>query len=92
MKKSKNSYYKFLFEHNKNDLCNTWRLITTLSNNSTDNKAIKKDLWNNVKYDSDMDTCEIFNDFFSNVALELDCKLGNSSTNPLDYMPNSIST
>ena len=29
--------------------------------------------------------------FLSNVAMELDCQLGNSSVNPLDYM-NSIST
>ena len=92
LKKSKNSYYKLLFERNKNDIRNTWRLIKTLANNSTDNKTIKKLLWNNVEYDSDVDKCEIFNDFFSNVAMELDRQLGNSSTNPLDYIPNSIST
>ena len=27
-------------ERNKNDTCDTWRLIKTLSNNSADNKAI----------------------------------------------------
>ena len=88
LKKSKASYYKSLFNRNRNDIKKTWDIINNLCNNVNSNKQIKKILWNNVEYTDDQNIAEIFNEHFYSVAVVLEQNLGHCSQDPLNYLSN----
>ena len=90
--KSRSYYYKQLFERNKRDIRATWKALTVLINKIPSSKIIKSILWNGIEYSADLDIAEIFNKYFSQVAVQLDESLPISNIDPLSYVSNSISS
>ena len=84
---AKRKYYKFIFEKYKTNIRMTWKTIRNLINKSDCSKSIRRILVNNTEYTSDSDIVQIFNDYFSNIASNLDNDIPHSDIDPLSYVP-----
>ena len=89
--KAKNEYIQHKFSVLRNDLKKSWKLLSNLSGFSKPKNAISELLVNNITYNSDQSISEIFNEYFSTIAAQLDAKLPSSDIDPLDYL-NSADT
>lgn len=88
--KSKLIHYRNLLEKNRNDIRGTWRVIGSLATGGASNSSINRILWSNIEYSDPGDIAEIFNNYFSSIATELDEILPASALDPLHYMRNKI--
>ena len=87
----KNAYYKNLFERQRGNMAKTWKLINKLTSNRASRANIKSILYNNVEYTDDKSIADIFNNFFVNVARELDDNLPTTDIDPLTYVQSNSS-
>ena len=91
--KSKVKYFKQLFERNRNDIRSTWKLIKTITNKTSNSHSIKSILWNEKLFTNDIDIAEIFNNYFANIAAELDeCLPTNLPVDPLSYVSRHVNS
>ena len=93
--KSKLLYYRNLFNANRNNIIKTWSIIRSIiSMNPKSKQNIKKIVYNNIEYINNLEIADIFNEFYSRIALDLDNEIPNvNSTDPLSYFTqNSIPT
>ena len=81
IRKHKENYFQNLFQRNMNNIKNTWKNIKLVCNNSS-RKNIESIIWNDTKYTSDKDIAEIFNNFFVNIAKDIEQTLPNSNISP----------
>ena len=84
--RAKKSYYNNAFHSAGNNLRLTWKLIKSLISVGSSNKKLKSIFWNNMEFNSDLDIAEAFNNYFCNVAQDLESKLPSSSNDPLNYL------
>ena len=90
---SKLIYYKQRFLKNKNNINKTWRTIKELLVSNTNKNSCKKIISDNIEYINNNEIAEIFNDYFSEIAISLDNNLPDSTIDPLLYVKtNSISS
>ena len=91
--KSKLLYYSKLFDSNKSNMRKTWNIVNALVNRKQKNTDIKMIMSNNVEIFDSCDISEIFNDYFSGIAHELDANLPtNTSTCPLSFINSNSRT
>ena len=90
IRKHKQTYFQNLFSRNMNNIKTTWKNIKLLcQNNQT--KNIESIFYNNTNYTSDKDKAEIFNDFFVNIARNIENSLPATTTSPYCAMnPNNL--
>ena len=89
IKKCKNSYYQNLFYSTRNNLTKTWKNIKTLIGNELTNNTIKKLVINNIEHTDQFEIAEIFNKYFSEVAMYLENNLPHNNINPLQLISNN---
>ena len=81
--KCKLNYHKKLFEENRNDISKTWNAIKTIiSQNRSKSNSIKKIIINNIEYFNNVEIANLFNNYFSQIALDLDNQIPNTMINP----------
>ena len=90
--KSKKIYYKNMFHINRNNIIKTWSTIKLiLSKNPSRREPIKKIIYDNIEYINDHEIANIFNNYYSNIALELDQNLpSENETDPCSYLPQNL--
>ena len=84
--KTKKNYYKNQFEKHKNNMAKTWKIIRTLTTGCTSKQSKYTLIQNNKQIINNLEIAEIFNDYFSSVAEELDNNLTNSIVDPLIFV------
>ena len=88
---AKISYYKSAFNSARNNLNSTWKLIRSLTSHNSSKCNIKRILWRNIEYKTDLDIAEAFNRYFCSVATDLESKLPATNTDPISYLDARIS-
>ena len=88
--KTKSRYYKQLFERNRNDIRSTWQTIHNLTGRKSSHDAVKNLLWNGVEFSNSNEISNIFNNYFSTVANDLNNELPDNDANPLDYLIDNV--
>ena len=83
LEKLKKSYYVNLFERNKFDIKSTWKTINKISSRQNNIAPISNITWKNCEYSEEPLIAEIFNEYFSSVAKNLDIKLVPNFYDPL---------
>ena len=81
IRKHKESYFQNLFDRNIHNIKVTWKNIRLLCKNKT-NKNIEAIVHNSKKYTSDEDISEIFNEFFVNIARNIENYLPHTDLSP----------
>ena len=86
IKLAKRVYYKNKFESNNGNMKNTWSLIRELMLSNRKISSLDRVIYRNAEYTEQSDIARIFNDYFSNVAIELQSRLPPSQIDPLASM------
>ena len=86
------AYYEQLFECNKNNIRSTWKILKTLTNKTMSPQIIKSLMWNNLECTSDISIANIFNDFFSNIATDLDDNLPTNNIDPTSFLTYNLNS
>ena len=90
IRKHKESYFQNLFSRNMNDIKTTWKNIRLLCN-SNRKRNLESISHNGTKYTSHKDIAEIFNDFFVNIARNIENSLPSTNISPYSVMtPNNF--
>ena len=85
--KTKVSYYKNVFQSNKNDIKKTWTTIRSLiSKNYKQNTSIKKIIHENIEFINSDEISHIFNEYYSTVAHDLENDLPQNTLDPISYV------
>ena len=87
IRKSKKQYYVNAFDNFRNDAKKSWRTIKSLMGNETSYTEVKKLVMNGTSYTEVEDIAEKFNEFFTNIATQLDAQLPQSDASPYASMP-----
>ncbi len=92
---AKKNYYTMMFNKEKNNLTNTWKLINNiLKKNKKPSQPPVSFKVNNSNIVDPKTIAHQFNNFFTNVGPELAQKIPGSNSDPLDYIsddfPNSL--
>ena len=83
---SKRQPYKNTFNKFKNNMHKTWSTIKSVLQSSQNKNTIKAILFNNVEVTDDFDIAQLFNNFFTGVATELESNIPATNTDPLSLI------
>ena len=86
IRKTKKAYYNHLFMKSKDNLSNTWKILKNITSYKIDIGKIKKLILNNIELFDDVEIAEVFVDYFSSIASDLDDKLPSSSIDPTSFI------
>ena len=86
IRKAKSDYYKGLFRKCKNDLRRTWSNIRALLSDCRNPNIIKSLFFNNVEHFDPDNIATIFNNYFSNVGLNMSSEIPETNIDPLSYV------
>ena len=90
---AKSYYYKKLSEKNSGNARLTWETLNNLMDRRCSEKLPKSILRNGIEISDDETVANIFNEYFSNLPLQLDENVQVSNMNPLHFInPNVSST
>ena len=81
IRKSKYDYFNKVFNQNKNNLSQSWKVISNLMGRSVKNSNIKELIIDGVKEKNDLEMAELFNGFFTSVGSQIHASISNSNTN-----------
>ena len=70
----------------------TWGMIKLLISQNLCTTSIKRIIWNNTEFSNDLDIANAFNQFFCNIASDLDSLLPVSNFDPLSYVIHNSTT
>ena len=91
---SKKNYYNNLFSNNKNDMKKLWKNVNLLTNNKTSNTKVNSIILKDKVLSQPQAISDAFNNYFSNIASDLEVKLPPSENDYMQYMrgdfPHSI--
>lgn len=87
IKKAKDDYYLSLFAKNMNNIKETWRILNSISNRTSNRKLINCILYNGVEIEDSSIICEKFSEYFYNIPQQLSQNIPSSSFNPLSVVP-----
>ena len=85
VEKTKKDYYRAIFERNKNNIKSTWKIIRNITSYQP-KVNIKEIFWKNKTYSEEGTIADVFNEYFSTIATDLDGNLGTNSIDPLSYL------
>ena len=86
IKRRKKNYYLTQFNLHKSNMAKTWSLIKNLLGAGISQSRVKCLIWDNVEYWDELNIARIFNEYFGNVAENLDNILPVNNLNPLSFM------
>ena len=92
---SKIDYYKNMFHINRNNIVKTWSTIKlVISKYHSKKQPVKKLIIDNIEYINDQEIANVFNNYYSNIAIELDQNIHteNNSDPCYNLSQNSISS
>ena len=93
IEETKISYYRRLFEKNLSNARLTWETLNNLMDRRSSEKLPKSIVRNGVEIHDDETMANIFNDYLSNLPLQLDRDVPLSNLDPLHFVnPNIAST
>ena len=91
---AKSNHYHRIFCNFKNDTKKIWKTINELRNSKLSKNNLTSLQYNDNIFDNPKDIAEAFNNYFCNIAPELNSKLPKSPKNPVHYLkgnyPNSM--
>jgi hypothetical protein len=91
---AKSQYYKNAFKNCNDNIKNTWKLISNIIGKNIHSKKIKSLIIGDMEVVEEREISEQFNEYFANIAKELDNKIPPSEQCPIDNlsvnMPNSF--
>jgi exonuclease III len=90
IKIAKRHYYKNSFENCLGDIKKTWILLKKILMQKSDRKPIKKIICDGLEVIDDLDIANSFNNYFANIAEELDSQLLPVNDSPLDYLKRNV--
>ena len=85
--KSKNDYYKSIFNKFQNNVKKSWNTVNNLIGKTSNKNSIKRLVVNGNIIDNNIDISSKFNDFFSSVANDLESKIPISLNQPSYFFP-----
>ena len=86
VRKSKIIYYRKLFQLNRSNIAKTWQAIKSLIGSGFSNKQIRLITMNNIEYTDEQDIANIFNNYFSQMAINSDISLPANNLNPKSFI------
>ena len=86
IRKAKSDYLKHKFNQYRTDVRKTWYLIRDLLGVVRNKNIIKTILFNNVEYTDAFEMAQIFNNYFTQVANELEAQIPQTSLDPLSFI------
>ena len=86
IKQAKKIYYITQFTNFKNDTRNIWKIINKLKNNNHKNNDMHHIFYNGNKFTEPSDIAKSFNEYYINIAPNLDENLPPSNINPLSFL------
>ena len=86
IKISKSNYYNNIFTNFKSNTKKIWQTIRELSNKTNSKCKVSTLNHNGTTLKDPKDIAEALNNYFCNIAPELDCKLPPSNINPIHYL------
>ena len=86
IRQAKRSYYIAQFTSFKNNTHKIWKTIRQFSNHNHKNSASNHILCNGKKNVEPLEIAQAFNEFYTNIAPNLDQSLPPSTTNPLSFL------
>ena len=86
IQRSKSEYYNSYFLNNRNDMLNTWKMIRNLTFNNKAQTSIKNIISNGSVISDDLYIAEAFNEYFCNIASNLDRSLPETTIDPLQFL------
>ena len=93
VKQAKTLYYKKLFNLNKCNTSNTWKVIKSLiASDSVGKLSIKKIVYENITYLNTSDISELFNNYYVNIAKEIENNLPCTNIDPMSYIVSNYSS
>ena len=92
IKQRKKSYYLEKFTNFKNNTRKIWDTVNQLTGSKHKKDNINCINYNHVKYTKDSDIARIFNEFYTNVATNLDNDLPPATIDPLSFLEGDYPT
>ena len=90
--RAKLNYHKNLFERNRSNIRKTWDTINSLVNRNLNNRSIIKIINNSQEFVDSVDIAEVFNNYFTTIAEQLDSNLPQIDISPFAHVkPNNSS-
>ena len=91
--KTKENYFLNFFNSQLGNIKATWDMIKFLTSQKQmhHQNTIKKLIYNNLEYSEAGDIAELFNQYFSNIATDLDREIPHSTMDPLQFLAPPIS-
>ena len=83
---AKSNHYRQIFCNFKNNTKKIWQTINEIRNNKHSKHNVTTLKLNDTTLDKPMDIAEAFNNYFCNIAPELDSKLPKTDRNPIHYL------
>ena len=80
------TYYKNLFDRNKGNIRSTWRIIKSLTSQNSAADKISKINWHGSSSDDEQQIANIFSQYFSGIAAELENDLPTTNFDPFFYV------
>ena len=90
IRKCKIDYFKNSFNLAKSNMKKTWTLIKKLMECNAHGDALRSVVVDGIEYCDDLSIAEVFNNYFSNVAVDLEAELPISPLNPLDFIHDRV--
>ena len=90
IRSARRDYYLKAFNSSKNNMKKTWRVIKTLLLQNSSQVSIKSVLVGDNEVSGANEIADAFNNFFSNVAADLDNAIPESNLSPLESVTNNI--
>ena len=89
MKKSKENYYNHFFQSNLKNIRNIWKGIKSITSNSATDLFVLQSIYSNGTLTSDSEgIADAFNDYFCNVAKDIQSSIRFSFKSFQDYLKN----
>ena len=89
---AKSSYYKRLFQKNSGNARLTWESLNNLMNRRCSERLPKGILRDGIEISDDETMANIFNDYFSNLPLQLDRNVQSSNMDPLQFVNPNVTS
>ena len=86
IKQAKQSYYLNIFSNFKNDTKKIWNTINQLTNKNRKTNDMNNIILKNKNLNNPLDIATAFNNFYTNIAPELDHSLPLTNTDPLSFL------
>lgn len=86
IQKAKREYFNNYFIRNKNNLKKTWDMLKNITSNHKSRNLVKNIIKNGILLSNDFDIAEAFNEYFTQIASNLESNLPLSPVDPLNYL------